>query len=172
MPRYVGLLRGVNVGGNNPVSMPELRAVLASLGHSDVSTYIQSGNVIFTSDDEVSAESLEAAISTTFGIEIAVMLRTPAELEKVLEANPFAGADTSSIHVGFMKDEPPPSAVAALDPQRFEPDRFVIKGTELYVHLPSGLGRSKLLPYLTRQLKTPTTVRSWKTVVKLVELAA
>jgi uncharacterized protein (DUF1697 family) len=171
MPKYVGLLRGVNVGGNNPVPMAELRSLLTSLGHSEVRTYIQSGNVVFTTGTKVSPETLETAIATTFGIKIDVMLRTPAELMEVLEANPFPNVDSSSLHVGFMKAEPPEDAVARLDPDGFLPERFAVRGRERYLFLPAGMGRTKLPAYLDRQLKVPTTVRSWKTVVKLVELA-
>jgi uncharacterized protein (DUF1697 family) len=171
MPRYVGLLRGVNVGGKNLVTMPQLRTLVTSLGHTDVSTYIQSGNIIFTSDKKVTPKSLEPAIATTFGIEIAVMLRTPAELKGILKDNPFPTADLSRLHVGFMTEPPAAAAVAKLDREPFLPEEFAIKGTELYVHLPNGVGRSKLLAYLGRQLKVPTTVRNWNTVMKLVELA-
>jgi uncharacterized protein (DUF1697 family) len=171
MPRYVGLLRGVNVGGKNTVPMAQLRAVVTSLGHSAVITYIQSGNLIFTSDKPVAPKSLETAIATEFGVDIVVVLRTPAELKKIVAANPFASADLSKVHVGFMSGKPPPAAVSKLEPDLFLPEEFVIKGTELYVHLPNGMGRTKLMAYLGRRLTVPTTVRNWNTVMKLVELA-
>lgn len=153
------------------VPMAELRSLVTSLGHSDVRTYIQSGNIVFTSDTRVSPETLETAIATAFGIQIDVMLRTPGELKKVLEANPFPTVDSSALHVGFMKVEPPREVVARLEPEQFLPERFAIKGKERYLFLPAGMGRTKLPAYLDRQLKIPTTVRTWKTVMKLVDLA-
>ena len=171
MPRYVGLLRGVNVGGKNSVPMAQLRALLSSLGHSAVTTYIQSGNIVFTSEKPVTPTSLETAIATEFGVKIVVMLRTPGELTKIVKTNPFASVDRSKVHVGFMTAQPPAATVAQLDPEPFLPEEFLIKGTELYVYLPNGMGRTKLMAYLGRQLNVPITVRNWNTVMKLVELA-
>lgn len=172
MPRYVALLRGVNVGGKNKVPMADLRTLVESLGHTDVSTFIQSGNVIFTSSKVVTPKSLEAAIAKQFGIQSRVVLRTKAELGKILKANPFTRADTSKLHVGFMVEKPPASVVKALDVDEFLPDEFAVHATELYLHLPNGMGRAKLPPYLDRRLKVVTTVRNWNTVTKLLELAS
>lgn len=170
MPSYVGLLRAVNLGGTNKVPMAELRALLESMGHSDVTTVLQSGNVIFTSRRPTKAEPLEAAIEAKFGLAIDVLLRSPDELRQVLSANPFPHADASSLHVGFMAQAPAPAVLAKLDAGRFRPEEFAIRGADLYLHLPNGMGKSKLPPYLARQLKIPTTIRNWNTVTKLAEL--
>jgi uncharacterized protein (DUF1697 family) len=172
VPRYVGLLRGVNVGGRNKLPMAELRARFESLGHTKVSTFIQSGNIVFTTAKPITARSLERAIAAEFGISPTVMLRTPQELRRVVKSNPFGAVDPSKLHVGFMAQKPSAAAVAKLDAERFLPDEFAIRGRELYFHLPNGMGRTKLPPYLDRQLKIPTTVRNWNTVNKLLELAA
>jgi uncharacterized protein (DUF1697 family) len=171
VPRYVALLRAVNVGGKNKVPMAELRGLIESLGHTDVSTFIQSGNVIFSAAKSVTPKSLETAISKRLHVDTTAVLRTPSELEKVVKANPFARADTSKLHVGFMTQKPSTAAVSALDAERFRPEEFAIRGRELYLHLPNGMGRSKLPAYLDRQLKVPNTVRNWNTVTKLIELA-
>jgi uncharacterized protein (DUF1697 family) len=171
MPTYVGLLRGVNVGGKNKLPMADLRALVESLGHTEVTTYIQSGNIVFTSAKTVAPKTLETAITEAFGFEITVVLRTSAELAKVVKANPFAGADPSKMHVGFMAAKPAKAVVAKIDAARFEPDEFAVRGAELYLYLPNGMGRAKLPDYLGRQLKIPTTVRNWNTVIKLLELA-
>ena len=89
MPRYVALLRAVNVGGKNKVPMADLRDLFESMGHSEVSTFIQSGNVIFSAAKSVTPKSLETAISKRFHVDTTVVLRTPGELEKVVKANPF-----------------------------------------------------------------------------------
>jgi uncharacterized protein (DUF1697 family) len=172
VPRYVGLLRGVNVGGKNKLPMAELRALFESLDHTNVSTLIQSGNIVFTTAKPVTAKDLEGAIAEQFGIAPVVMLRTPQELRKVVKGNPFAGVDSAKLHVGFMQEQPPAAAVKRLDVDRFLPDELAVRGREIYFHLPNGMGRTKLPPYVDRQLKIPTTVRNWNTVNKLIELAA
>jgi uncharacterized protein (DUF1697 family) len=171
VPKYVGLLRGVNVGGKNKVPMTALRALFESLGHTDVSTFIQSGNVVFTTDRSVGPRSLEIAIAKEFGVDTSVALRTRRELEKVVDANPFGDADLSKLHVGFMTQKPPAAVVAKLDAERFRPEEFALRGQEIYLHLPNGMARTKLPGYLDRQLKIPTTIRNWNTVTKLLELA-
>jgi uncharacterized protein (DUF1697 family) len=172
MPRYVALLRGVNVGGKNKLPMADLRSLIESLGHTDVATLIQSGNVVFTASKAVKPESLENAIAKEFGIAPVVVLRTPRELEKVVSANPFGRADLSKVHVGFMTQKPPAPAVRHLDAERFLPEEFAFRDRELYLFLPNGMGRTKLPAYLDRQIKIPTTVRNWNTVTKLLALAA
>jgi len=172
MAKYVALLRGINVGGKNKLPMAELRELFEALGHTGVSTFIQSGNVIFTSARPVAAPSLEAAITMQFGLNVSVVLRTPVELKKVVQANPFAGVDPSKLHVGFMAAKPAAAVVAKLDAGRFIPEEFSIRDADLYLHLPDGMGRTKLAAYLDRQLKIPTTIRNWNTVNQLVELAS
>jgi uncharacterized protein (DUF1697 family) len=170
VPRYVALLRGVNLGATNKVPMAQLRAAVESLGHTDVTTYIQSGNVIFTSAGTVTPASLERLIASTFAIDTDVMLRTPAQLAKALHANPFPHADQSRLHIGFMAARPPGAAVTSLDAERFLPEQFAIIGTELFLHLPAGMGTTKLPAYLGRVLKVPTTIRTWRTVATLAEM--
>ena len=141
-----------------------------SLGHTEVSTFIQSGNVIFTTGRPVTPKSVEAAIERHFGIDITVVLRTPRELAKVVATNPFAAADPSQLHVGFLARKPTAAALAKLDTERYRPEEFAVRGCELYLHLPNGMGRAKLPASLDRGLGIPTTVRNWNTVTKLVEL--
>jgi uncharacterized protein (DUF1697 family) len=171
VPTYVGLLRGINVGGNKMVPMAELRALFEALGCTEVRTYIQSGNVVFASPAPLATKQVEAAIVDRFAFDVTVMLRSAAAIKKVVKANPFPRVDQSKLHVGFMSRKPLAAAVASLDADRFLPEQFVVHGTELYVHLPNGLGNTKLLAYLDRQLRIPITVRNWNTVTKLVELA-
>ena len=102
MPRFVALLRGVNVGGKNKVAMSELRVLAESLGLEDVSTLIQSGNLVFTSGSRPSPEKLTAAIAQRFGVSISVAVRSASELRRVLSNQPFGSAATSSVHVGFL----------------------------------------------------------------------
>jgi uncharacterized protein (DUF1697 family) len=166
----VGLLRGVNVGGRT-LPMAELRELVESLGFDDVRTYIQSGNVLFSAKKKPAAAVLEEAIERRFGLEVDVMLRSAMELARTIERNPFPDADRSRLYVGFMAAKPTPTAVAALDGDPFLPEQFAVDGTELYLHLPSGMGRTKLPDFVLRRIKVPTTIRNWNTVTKLAELA-
>ena len=167
---YVALLRSVNVAGHGKVKMSDLADVFRRLGYAEVSTYIQSGNVIFMTDEDVAAADIEAAICADLGMDITIMVRTAAELARVVEGNPFVQADPSTLHVGFMPGAPSVTA-ADLDLQRFLPEAVVVDGANLYLHLPNGMGRAKLPVSLGRQLGVPVTFRNWNTVTKLAELA-
>lgn len=170
--RYVALLRGVNVGGRGKVAMTDLRQTFESLGYEGVATYIQSGNVIFSSAKAVAAPTLEKVLEAEFGFKAAVIVRTAAQMKRVAQRNPFANADVSKVHVGFMTNPVAAAAVRRLDVKRFNPEEVVVDGTALYFHLPNGMGRAKVPPYVDRQLAVPITVRNWNTVTKLVELSA
>lgn len=176
MHTFVALLRGINVGGKAMIPMTELRSLFASLGFEDVSTYIQSGNVMFTSptdDAQVLAARIEERIAETFGSSAAVLLRTPAELSGIAGSNPFLGRETdlSKLHVVFLSGPPAAAAVGELDPRRSPPDEFSVRGREIYLHLPNGAGRSKLtIDYFEKRLGIRATARNWKTLTKLIEL--
>jgi len=169
----IALLRGINVGGHNKVSMTDLRSIVESLGCSDVKTYIQSGNVVFTHPTSISPAAVEDEIEARLGMRVTVVLRTSAAMAKVLQGVPFddSDLDLARLYVGFMAATPEHARVEALDAEQFLPERFAIVGEELYLYLPHGMGRTKLPAYLDRQLKVPTTVRNWNTVQKLVELS-
>lgn len=169
---YVALLRGVNVGGKGRVPMKELRALFESLGLEDVRTLIQSGNVIFRSASKPSSRTLEKAIAERFLVTSPVVLRTSSELAKIVKNDPFADADRAFLHVGFMVGPVAPAELEALDVARFAPERIVVSGTEMYFHLPGGMGNSKLAGYLSRRIGDSMTIRNWNTVTTLTELSA
>lgn len=141
MDTHVALLRGVNVGGKVKVPMAELRSLLSALGLEQVVTYIQSGNVVFQSGGgtEEIASRIEQAISTAFSVDVRVVMRTAAELRTIAEHNPFLGdeSDLAKLHVVFLREPPPKGAGARLDPERSPPDRFQLRGREVYLHLPN-----------------------------------
>lgn len=175
---HVALLRGINVGGHRKVPMAELRSAVEALGHQQVSSYVQSGNLVFASDGDrdqpTLASQLEQAVLDRFGFEVSVMVRTESEWAAVAARHPFAGDedDAAKLHVLFLATPPDAEAVARLDPERFAPDRFVLDGRELYLHYPNGAGRSKLtLVAVERALGAAATGRNWRTVAKLLELA-
>jgi uncharacterized protein (DUF1697 family) len=171
VPRYVGLLRGVNLGSTNKVAMPALRELFEKRGYHDVVTYIQSGNILFSAPKAVKPTEVEEAVDKEFGLAIRVVLETPAGLRRVVAGNPFTHADPSKLHVGFYVRKPPAVAVRAVAAEDFSPDEVHIRGTHVYLHLPDGMGRSRLPGFLDRKLRTPCTIRTWNTVTKLLELA-
>lgn len=175
MGAYVALLRGINVGGKNMIKMAALQSLFVDLGHGDVTTYIQSGNVVFTSPARSAsalASAIEQRITRDFGLDITVVIRTKAELGKVIAGNPFAAADLSKLHVSFLADKPAPALVRALDGHTSEPDEFRVVGREVYMHCPLGMGNTKLNnTFWERRLKTRTTARNWNTVTTLFDLA-
>ena len=177
MPTFAALLRGINVGGKTRVPMAELKSALASLGLEDVVTYIQSGNVVFKSSSRSAgavAADIERQISKVFEQNVAVLLRTPAQLRKIAADNPFLskGADLSKLHVVFLDAASAKSKIGKLDPNRSRPDEFSVSGREIYLRLPNGFGRSKLtIDWFERGLGVRATARNWKTLSKLIELS-
>ncbi len=169
--RSVALLRSVNVGGRGSLKMDALRSAFTDLGYGEVSTYIQSGNVVFTSDAPVDAGDLGRALSGALGADLTVMVRTAAELRAVLDGTPFASVPASERHVGFLAGAPAPGALDGLDLASFAPDEAIIVGTEVHLRLPNGMGRAKLPVKLGRALDVAVTYRNWNTVTKLAELA-
>jgi uncharacterized protein (DUF1697 family) len=174
---HVALLRGVNLGKRR-LPMKDLAAIFADAGASDVRTYIQSGNVVYRAGSALARripDVVEAAIARRFGYEAPVVTRTAAEMDAILRANPYpdeAEADPKAVHVGFLRDRPAAGAVAALDPDRSPPDTFVVRGREIYFHFPNGLAKSKLTnPWFDSRLGTVSTMRNWRTVTTLEEMA-
>jgi uncharacterized protein (DUF1697 family) len=168
MPVYVALLRAINVGGTGKLPMAELKSLCEGLGFADVSTFIQSGNVIFRDggDQEEIAARLDAALAERLGKPPGVFLRRPGELAAIAKANPFAAMEPNRVLVSFFAEPVPEDALYGL----VAPDgeEVVALGREIFVHYPIGSGRSKIkLPIL----KTGTS-RNINTIVKLAALAA
>jgi uncharacterized protein (DUF1697 family) len=168
--RVAALLRGVNLG-KRQVKMADLRAAVEALGHTDVETYLQSGNVVFTSGG--STDDLSSALTAALGMEIAVVLRTGKELAKIVAGNPYPVDDPTKVVVTFLSERRRVNAVKDIDQSQFAPDEFTFTGRELYVKLPNGQARSKLMEVLAkRDLGTIATTRNWRTVVALAEMTA
>ena len=175
MATHVALLRGINLGSRNRIPMARLREVLAEAGYADCATHLQSGNVIVRSGDSAAkiGRSIEAAIETEWGFDVPVIMRTRAQLAKVVEADPFAGVadDPARYVVMFMPGKPGPGALQSIDAAAFEPERFELIGRELYAWLPEGQHDSKLMKAFAKANGLTGTVRNWRTVTKLLELA-
>jgi uncharacterized protein (DUF1697 family) len=174
VPTHVALLRGVNLG-NRRVSMPELRKLLERLGYTDVGTYVQSGNAVFTSKRKAEsriASELEAELRTALGFDVPVIVRRRADLAQVVAKNPFpdAAADPTKLHVTFIAKPLDPGSLESIPAADFNPEEFVIRKREVYLSLPNGLGRSKLAVAMERALRGSGTTRNWRTVTALLDL--
>ena len=175
---HVALLRGVNVGGNNRLSMKDLTAMFEAAGCTQVRTYIQSGNVVFAATPAVAKrlrKALATALEDCLGRSVPVVLRTAAEMEALGRDNPFhaSGADPSTLCVGFLADPPTDAGLAKLDRGRSATDEFEVRGSEIFLRYPLGLAKSKLTnAYFDKALGTACTVRNWRTVQALTSMAA
>ncbi len=171
---WVALLRGINLGARNKVPMPELRGVLEDAGLGDVRTYIQSGNVLFTKqakDRAALTRKLEREVKKAFGVDAPVVLRTFAEIRKVAGARPF-GKDTSDMHVTFLVGKPKAAAVRAVRALDIAPDQVKVAGEDVFVKLPNGVQGAKLGgALLEKTIGGPGTMRTFRTVAKLAEMA-
>jgi len=148
--RYVALLRGINVNGHNIIKMEPLRASFEGLGLRNVQTYVQSGNVVFEAREKAAArlsEEIAKRIHGDFGFPVAVLLKTSAELQRIIDENPFlhqVGIDQSKLHVTFLSAPAPKTAGTHLDALAVKPEQFHIHGREIYLYCPNGYGRTKL----------------------------
>jgi uncharacterized protein (DUF1697 family) len=166
MPRYVGLLRAVNVGGTGKLPMSALRAMCETAGFTNVRTYIASGNVVFDADRSEAAvkAAIEPALKDYAGKSVGVMVRTGSEMAKILAGNPFASAPPNRTAAIFLDEAPPADALAAVTGRL---DEETALGTrEIYVHYPGGMGRSKLrIPAArdgtARNMNTVATLADW-----------
>ncbi|GAA2105476.1 DUF1697 domain-containing protein [Microlunatus panaciterrae] len=171
MTRYAALLRGVNVGGRK-VGMPELREVAEQLGYAEVSTYINSGNLLLSSGRSATTirTELERALNGRFGYPARVIVRDHSQLRSVLTANPYPEGNPSQVTVAFLAAGPDPEVADRMAGLATADEQFTIADTEIYVDFAGGLGRSKLAERLQQVVGVDLTVRNVRTVGKLVDL--
>ena len=174
MTVYVALLGGVNVGGRT-LKMADLRSIAVACGFEDVSTFIQSGNVLFRSRAGAKkvTQVLHDAILEESGIDTRIATRTAAQLRAVVEGNPMADRtdDPTKLSVAFLFDGVKPT-LDAIDPSEYAPDEVQVVGHEAYLHTPNGMGRTTLVPAVMRKLGLAGTARNWRSTTKLADLAA
>jgi uncharacterized protein (DUF1697 family) len=179
MHTYISLLRGINVSGQKLIKMAELKALYESLRFANVTTYIQSGNVVFQSrsDDPLSiGTSIEKAIEKALGFSVTVILRRPAELRRIINKSPLPGGgekDQARLYVTFLKERPKASLVKAITavPARTA-DTYEIAGSEVYIHCPNGFGKTLFSNnFFEKHLQTVATTRNWRTVQTLLSLS-
>jgi uncharacterized protein (DUF1697 family) len=167
MTRFVALLRAVNLGGHNMLPMTELKAMCERVGFADAQTYIASGNVVFgaSGDEQAVKAALEAQIEAFAGKRIEVLVRTAAEMQAVLEANPFAAMKPNRVVAIFLDERPAPDALDHVTGKKDEDIRLGVR--EIYVHYGEGMATSRL------KIKAATggTGRNINTVAKLAAMA-
>jgi len=173
---FIALLRGINVSGCNKVPMAELRPLCGKLGWSNVQTYIQSGNVVFSAVGTAKTleTELEKAVERRFGVSISAVVRAGADWPAYVKANPFPEAsatEPNAVMLLLSKTPPKPDAVKMLRERATLDERIEGVGDALWVHFKGGVAGSKLSPSLfNRFVGSPVTARNWRTVLKLDEL--
>lgn len=187
MTRYVALLRGINVGSGNRIGMADLRRIVTELGHQDVRTYLQSGNVVFGAEPGAGAgkgrgsgpdrlgDAIRKAIADELGLDVPVLVRSGAELAALAADNPYLKSeqDETRLLVAFLAETPEPGRAAELSVPGTDTAEFTLAGQEIYLHYPDGFGRTRFSnAYLEKQLGVASTTRNWKTVRALAELTA
>ena len=176
MPRFVVLLRGVNVGKGNRVPMAEFRLMLEELGFSDVKTLLNSGNAVVSSSGRSGARHaliIAAKLEEAFGVSTAVIVKSSAELAAVVESNPLVVPDSehSRFVVAFGPEESALRSLESVLPPAKEPERLVITSKAAYVYCPARLLESKVGAALLGKAGRGVTTRNWSTVLKLAALA-
>jgi len=176
MTKFIALLRGINVSGQKKIKMPDLKLLFEELRFDNVETYIQSGNVIFSSIEK-SSEKLEQKISSAikkkFGFDVQVIVLTPEEIEYVLKNNPFIKKkkDSEKLYVTFLAKSPSDENIKKLNATDYSPEEYIIDGSYIYLFVPNGYGKAKLNNNLfENKLKVFGTTRNLKTIKALFEL--
>ncbi|MFI5236642.1 MAG: DUF1697 domain-containing protein [Ignavibacteriales bacterium] len=177
MKKFIALLRGINVSGQKIIKMSELKLLFEEMGFQDVQTYIQSGNVIFSSNEksnEKLAAKISSGIKNKFGFDVQIIVIDQKEIEYVLKNNPFIKKkkEFERLYVTFLSDTPSKEYAQKLKSLDYSPEEYVINEKLVFLFLPNGAGKSKLSNNLfENKLKVFGTTRNWKTVKALSELA-
>lgn len=177
MDVFVALYRGINVVGKNSVKMESLRAIHERLGHKDVRTYIQSGNVVFSANG--SAEAVARKTATEFAKEFGFAPRVIAvdakRWGKIVKYNPyakFAATNPTTVHAGICDGEPSTNGLKALRTKTAGTEKFAIRERIIYLHAPDGFGKSKFASGMEKAAGVPMTVRNWRTMEALWKMAS
>ncbi len=177
MPAYVALLRGINVGPRKRIAMAELRRLVSELGHTNVSTYVNSGNVVFDSestDTVAMAADIEAALAETIGQPVPVVVRSAAEMAATVANNPFPERvpEPATLHVSFLSATPDPALVNALRVVEKGEDDYRVVDQDIYLSYPNGMsGAVFMVNGFDRALAVTSTSRNWRTVTTLAAMA-
>ena len=179
MKTFISILRGINVSGQKLIRMSDLERIYLDLGFQEVTTYIQSGNVVFRSANHESSKKLSAkieqALFINLGFHVPVIIRTIEEMSALISANPYKKESENTpgkLYVTFLEEEPQPDNIKKISPTDYFPDKFTIQGKEIFLNCAAGYGTTKLSNSLfERKLNIKATSRNWRTANKLLELA-
>ena len=171
--KTVLLLRGINVGGRNKLPMTDLKRLLEDAGASDVTTVIQSGNAVLSSEKAGNqlASTVGGMIEDQFGFRPDLLTMSSAEFLALMQSNPFPDAvsEPSTLHA-FMATQEILLNQDALDKFKAESERIAAIGNALWLHAPNGIGCSKLVSNIRKLTGCETTARNWNTLSKLEKL--
>lgn len=176
MKKFIALLRGINVSGQKKIKMTELKSLFEKAGFQNVTTYIQSGNVIFSSNERSGknlAKKISSEIKRKYGFDVQVIILTPREIEYTLKNNPFIKRkkEPERLYVTFLSNNPSKENIQKLNSVNYLPEEYKIDEKLIYLFLPNGAGKAKLNNNLfENKLKVDGTTRNWKTVKTLSEL--
>jgi uncharacterized protein (DUF1697 family) len=179
MTIYIAMLRGINVSGKNKIKMDDLRALMRGLGYGRVSTYIQSGNLVFEAPKGKARShegQIERAIADQYGYRVACLIRTATEMTEIASANPFRqeiGHDPAKFHVTFLAGLPKPDLAQELAEVASGKDKIRVRSGEVYLYCPNGYGKTRYSnTFIERKLGLSATTRNWRTVRQLLEMAS
>lgn len=170
---YIALFRGINVGGNNILPMKELVSIFQTLGYEKVQTYIQSGNVIFSSSKKIrenAAVAIAGEILRKMGFEPKVLIISSRQLQDAIKNNPFPTGNGKALHFFFLESQPGQPDIEYLESLRIKSEKFKLCKKVFYLYAPEGVGRSKLAAAVEKVLGVPVTARNWNTVSKLASM--
>jgi len=177
MALFIALYRGINVGGKNSVKMEALRAMHERLGHQEVKSYIQSGNLVFSARGSAAAlaRKVAAEFAKEFGFAAKLMVVDAKRWGTILEGNPYAksaAANPKTVHVGICDGEPSAKGLQALLAKTGGTEAFVTGKGMVYLHAPDGFGTSKFAAGMEKACGVPMTVRNWRTMEALWQMAS
>jgi len=177
MTKFIALLRGINVSGQKQIKMPDLKSLFEESGFQNIETYIQSGNVIFTSKEKLPEkleQKISLAIKRKFGFDVQIIVLTPEEIEYVLNNNPFIKKkkESKKLYVTFLAKSPSNENINKLNAIDYSPEEYIIDGRYIYLFVPNGYGKAKLNNnFFESKLNVSATTRNWKKVNKMFELS-
>lgn len=176
MQTYISILRGINVSGQKPVRMADLKSLYESLGFGNVETYVQSGNVVFDSeeiDSEILTKSIEGQIEKTFEFAVPVLVHSADDFLRVIKNHPFKEEEPVRVLVTFLYQHPEQSKLDDLSRYEDKVDKFAIGEQEIFLFCPGGYGKTKLSnTFFEKKLSVIATTRNWKTVNALYQMAS
>jgi len=175
MPVFLSILRGINVSGHRKVPMVELKTLYEELNFKNITTYIQSGNVVFNaSNGKDLSKQIEQKISKKYNFDVPIIIRTVDEMQNVLNNNPFLKSkniDLEKLHITYLADNPLSENLDKIKTYNYEPDLFHIIGKEIYLYCPNGYGNTKLNnAFFENKLKVTATTRNWRTTNELFKI--